>query len=113
MEAVAIIESVVSGLLLAGLLGTWGIINKFIKEQKKTNELMNESIASMQREVIVRAFQRHVEDKKPMSLEELEHLDACYEAYIASGHNGPAKIMYEKIQKFAVVTTKKSGSVIS
>ena len=108
MEVFAIIESIISAVLLAGLAGAWRMFRGFIIEQKKTNELMSESIASMQREVIVRGFQRHVEDKKPISLEEMQHLTNCYNAYVASGHNGPIKIMYEKIQTYATITTKRA-----
>ena len=106
LSTIAIVESIVSGLLLAALLGSWSVFRRFIREQRELNYLMSESIASMQREVIIRAFQRHIEDGKPMSVEEMDHLDACYEAYTASGHDGTARILYEKTKHYAVMTTK-------
>lgn len=61
---------------------------------------------SMQWAEIVRAFQRHVEDGKPMTLEEMAHLDACYEAYHANGGNSTGTMLYERIKEHAKIVTK-------
>ena len=61
---------------------------------------------SMQWSEIVRAFQRHVEDGKPISLEEMEHLDKCYEAYHANGGNSTGTLLYERVKANARIVTK-------
>ena len=61
---------------------------------------------SMQRAEIIHAFQRHVEDGNPMSLEEAAHLDACYQAYHAAGGNNVGTLLYEKIKENAKIVTK-------
>jgi len=61
---------------------------------------------SMQWAEIVRAFQRHVEDGKPISLEEMEHLDKCYEAYHANGGNSTGTLLYERVKAHARIVTK-------
>ena len=102
----SMLMSVGEGVTLAAVLAVWSALLKFIKEQKKVNELQADSIRSMQRAEIFRAFQRHVEDGVPMSPEELEHLERCYEAYKASGGNGTGTLMYEKVKTHATLVTK-------
>lgn len=104
--AINIIGGVISGLTLAALVGLWKMLRSFIREQREANRRNTESIRSMQRAELLRMFQRVVEDGHPVTVEELEHLEACYKAYHANGGNGTGTLMYERIREYAVIKTK-------
>lgn len=61
---------------------------------------------SQQRAEIVRYFRIVVENGDPITMEEMEHLDACYNAYHANGGNGTGTLMYEKIKEHVHLVTK-------
>lgn len=103
---ISIIGSVLSGITLAGLTALFRILHAFRTEQREANRRNTESIRSMQRAELLRMFQRVVEDGHPVTVEELEHLEACYKAYHANGGNGTGTLMYERIREYAVIKTK-------
>lgn len=107
MEAISIILDV----LISGALVP--ILKKVIdmsREMHAANERNKEFEMSMQRAEIIHAFQRHVEDGKPMSLEEAAHLDACYEAYHANGGNSTGTLLYKRTKENARIVTKLEGA---
>ena len=106
MLQINVFESVMTGLILAALLGLWAMMRGFIKEQRKANETNSLSIRSMQRAEITRYFRMVVEEGKPVSPEEMSHLEACYEAYHENGGNGTGTLMYERIRANAKIVTK-------
>lgn len=101
-----VFENVVNVILAAMISGLWAYLVKFVKEQREANSRNSESIRSMQRSELTRYFRMVVEEKQPISVEEMSHLEACYEAYHANGGNGTGTLMYERIQKCAVIVTK-------
>lgn len=103
---ISVFESVMAGVTVAALLGMWAMLRGFIKEQRKANEANRLSIRSMQRAEITRYFRMVVEECKPISPEEMSHLEACYEAYHESGGNGTGTLMYERICANAKLVTK-------
>lgn len=105
-------NDVIAGVTLAAVLGMWGMMLGFIKRQNAVNKANKEFQRSQQRAEIMRAFQRHVEDGRPMTPDELEHLEDCYKAYHASGGNGTGTFMYERIKKYAVLVTRAEEDAI-
>jgi len=101
-----IVGGVISGLTLAALVGLWKMLRSFIREQREANKRNADSIHSMQRAEITRMFQRVVEDGKPVTVEEMEHLDALYAAYHGDGQNGVGTLMYERIKERAIIKTR-------
>lgn len=104
--ALTILVSVISGLTLAGLTGVMKMLRGFIKEQRAANERNDEFRHSMQRAEIARTFRFVVEEGKPVTREELEHLEATYRAYSGDGQNGVGTLMYERIKENAIIVTK-------
>lgn len=102
----SVFGDVLGGVTLAAVLGMWGMLVGFIKKQSAVNKVNKEFMHSQQRAEIMRAFQRHVEDGKPITLEEMEHLDKCYEAYHSDGCNGAGTFMYERVKRHAVLVTR-------
>ena len=103
---VPVFETVIGGVTLAAVLGMWTMMLAFIKKQNAVNKATKSFIHSQQRAEIIRAFQRHVEDGKPITPEEMEHLDKCYAAYHSDGCNGTGTFMYERIKKSATLVTR-------
>lgn len=104
--ALTILISVISGLSLAGLVGIFKVLRDFVKEQRAANERNDEFRHSMQRAEIARTFRLVVEEGKPVTREELEHLEATYRAYTGDGQNGVGTLMYERIKDNAIIVTK-------
>lgn len=102
---VSVVSSIVSGLTLAGLLAILKILRGFIKEQREVNQRNKEFEKSMQRSEINRYFRLVVEEGKPVSPEELSHLESSYNAYTAAGGNGTGKLMYERVLEHAHIVT--------
>jgi hypothetical protein len=100
------LESVVNLLLAAMVSGLWAYLARFVKEQRKANKLNEVSIRSMQRSEITRYFRMVVEEGKPVTVEEMEHLERCYNAYHEAGGNGTATLMYDRIKEHAIIVTK-------
>ena len=75
-------------------------------EAAKADKRNREFEMSMQQAEIIHAYQRHVEDEKPMSIEEAAHLDKCYEAYHANGGNSVGTLLYERTKQYAKIVTK-------
>ena len=46
-----------------------------------------------------------VEQGNPITVEEMQHLESCYNAYHADGNNGVGTILYEKIRDHAIIKT--------
>ncbi len=107
MEAIqiSVFESVLSGVMLAAVIGIWAMLRKFIKEQRGVNEANRAFTRSMQRAEISRYFRLVVEEGKPISTEEMSHLAACYEAYHSGGGNDTGTLMYERIRQHARLVT--------
>lgn len=103
------VETIIDLLLTTIISGLWVYLARFVKEQRKANKLNEASIRSMQRSEIMRYFRMIVEDGKPVTVEELDHLDKCYNAYHESGGNGTATLMYERIKQHAIIVTKIGG----
>ena len=101
-----VLENVVNLVLAAMISGLWAYLAKFVKEQREANKRNAESIRSMQRAEITRYFRLIVEERKPVSVEEMEHLESCYKAYHANGGNGTATLMYERIREHAIIVTR-------
>ena len=104
--SISVFEGVLSGVTLAALLGMWRMIRHFVKDQKEVNETQRAFIRSVQRSEIVRYFRIVVEQGNPITIEEMEHLDACYDAYHANGGNGPGTLLYEKIKQHVHLVTQ-------
>ena len=102
----SIVGTIVSGISVAALVGMWTMFRRFIKEQRTANSLNRDSIRSIQRAEIIRYFRLVVEEQQPVSTEEMEHIEACYNAYHNSGGNGTGTLMYEKIRENARIVTK-------
>lgn len=99
-------ENIVN-LLLAAMIGAlWSYLAKFVKEQREANSRNAESLKSMQRAELTRYFRMVIEERKPVSVEEMQHLEKCYEAYRSNGGDGTGALMYERIRKYAVIVTK-------
>lgn len=90
------------GIMVSGM---WAYLVQFVNKQKKVNEANKVFMRSMQRAQITHAFQRHVEDGHPITIEEMEHLDACYRAYHEHGGNGTGTLMWERIHEHAKLVT--------
>ena len=100
------VETVINVLLTAMIGGLWAYLVRFVKEQRKANSRNAESLKSMQRAELTRYFRMVIEERKPVSMEEMQHLEKCYEAYRANGGDGTGALMYERIRKYAVIVTK-------
>ena len=109
VSLVAILETVVSAAIGSALLALFRKLNKFMAEQREANRLNSESIRSMQRDAILRMYQSVVEEGKPITVEELDHLKKCYNSYHNNGGNGTGTYMYGKIIERAVMVTKAEG----
>ena len=105
-ELVAIIEGAATTVLACVVVALFRQFKGFASDQRKANELNRESIRSMQRAELLRMFQRCVEDGRPVTFEELEHVNACYAAYHANGGNGTGTWLWERINENAFVVTK-------
>ena len=105
-----VLENVVNLILAAMISGLWAYLVRFAKEQRKANKLNADSIRSMQRAEITRYFRLIVEERKPVTVEEMEHLEKCYTAYHDNGGNGTATLMYERIKEHAVIVTRVDAS---
>ena len=103
MEVLNLILDAVITAVVIPLLKRVMDLSKEMRDADKRNRAFE---MSMQREEIIHAFQRHVEDGKPITIEEMEHLDKCYDAYKANGGNDVGDIMYEKVRQFARLVTK-------
>lgn len=109
---ISVFEGVLSGLILAAIIGLWAIMRRFVKDQRAVNEANRNFIRSQQRAEIVRYFRIVVEQGQPITIEEMDHITSCYASYSANGGNGTGKLMYERIQEFACIATcapKKKG----
>lgn len=107
METIlSILASVISGVVLAALLGIWRVLHGFVKEQREQNEAQRQFRRAQQRAEIMRYFRLVVEQGEPVTIEEMEHLDACYSAYHANGGNGTGTLMYERIKQYARIVTQ-------
>ena len=100
------LQTAITALIGVAVAGLWAYLASFVKEQRRANRANTEFQRSQQRAEIMRAFQRHVEDGKAISPDELAHLEACYEAYHANGGNGTGTLMYERIKEHAVLVTR-------
>lgn len=106
ISIIAILETAVAAAIGAALVALFRKLNRFMAEQREANRRNAESIRSMQRAELLRMFQRCVEDGKPITVEELEHVDSCYQAYHSNGGNGTGTWLYERIRENAFVVTK-------
>ena len=102
----AVLEGVLSATLTAAIIALCKTVISMRKEQRENTHQMKLSIMSMQKAEMLRIFQRVVEDRKPITLEELEHLETCYKAYHANGGNGTGTVLYNKIVECACVKTR-------
>ena len=113
MEIVlSIAASVIAGIVLAALLWILRVLRSFIKEQREQNEAQRQFMRSQQRAEIVRYFRIVVESGDPITIEEMEHLDAGYNAYHSNGGNGTGTLMYERIKEHAHLVTQISDEKI-
>ena len=103
---ITIITGVLTTLVGAGVLALFRRLTRFETAQREANALNAKSIRSIQSAELMRMFERVVEDGKPVTIEELEHVESCYRAYHASGGNGTGTMLYERILDNAYVVTK-------
>ena len=101
-----LIDTIVNIILGALITALWAYLARFVKEQRRANSLNQQFIRSMQRAEITRYFRIVVEEGKPITTEELEHLEKCYNAYHDAGNNGVGTLMYDRIHKHVVLITK-------
>lgn len=104
---ISVITGVLTTLIGALLLAMFRRLTRFERDQRAANRLNAESIQSMQRAELMRMFERVVEDGKPVTVEEMEHATACYNAYHASGGNGTGTLLFERIKEHAIIVTKQ------
>lgn len=107
--AVSIFEGISTTLLAAVITGMWVFLAKMARQQKEANSRTRDFEKSMQRAEIIRYFRIVVEQGKPISPEELNHLDSCYKAYHALGGNGTGTVMYNKIMENVKIVTSIEG----
>lgn len=103
---ISILTGVLTTLLGALMLAMFRRLSRFEKDQRQANRLNAESIQSMQRAELMRMFERVVEDGRPVTVEEMEHVEACYAAYHASGGNGTGTMLHDRIVQHAIIVTK-------
>lgn len=101
----AIVEAAVPATLAAAVVGMWGYLARFVREQRRVNEANRLANRSLQRAEIYRMFAAHVERGEPMAPHEMDHLADVYAAYHANGGNGTATEMYERILEHGKITT--------
>jgi len=103
---IGIFGSVCSSIAVAAIVALWRMMRKFVREQREENKRNAEFRHSQELAEITRMFQRAVEDGKPVTHEELSHLEATYAAYHGDGCNGVGTMMYERIKEHAVLKTR-------
>ena len=103
---IAVLETIVASITVLVVGGLWRTMSAFIKEQRAVNEANRLSNLSIQREVIYRMFNDHVEHDEPMAPHEMDHLNDVYAAYHANGGNSTATAMYEKIREHGKLSTE-------
>lgn len=110
MEVLSIVLDAIITAAVAFIFKRIDALSESIEMQRKEAALADrrnrEFEMSMQQSEIIHAFQRHVEDGKPMSFEEMKHLDASYRAYHANGGNDVGTLLYERTKEFAKIVTK-------
>ena len=105
---ISLFETVATSVLCAGMVSMFIMLWRFIKEQREVNEKHKQFICSMQLAEMTRYFRIVVEQRNPVSVEEMQHLQSCYEAYHGGGNNGVGTLMYEKIRDHAIIKTGAS-----
>lgn len=80
--------------ILAGLLGYFG---GKVKKLSSRDKAVEEGIRCLLRGEITRAYQRHVIDGRPMTLECRRQLDEIWKAYKGLDGNGTASAMYREL----------------
>lgn len=80
--------------VLAAVAGYMGGKVKHLTERDKA---MEQGMCVLLRGEITRAYQRHIIDQRPMTLECRRQLDEIWVAYSGLGGNGTGKTMYEEL----------------
>lgn len=80
--------------ILAGLLGYFG---GKVKKLSSRDKAVEEGIRCLLRGEITRAYQRHVIDGRPMTLECRRQLDEIWKAYKGLDGNGTGDAMYQEL----------------
>lgn len=80
--------------ILTGLLGYFG---GKVKKLSSRDKAVEEGIRCLLRGEITRAYQRHVIDGRPMTLECRRQLDEIWKAYKGLDGNGTASAMYQEL----------------
>ena len=106
---ISLFEAIATSVLAAGMVSLFVMMWRFVKEQREVNERNKQFERSMQRAEIMRYFRIVVEQGNPVGPEELNHLEACYDAYHANGGNGTGTLMYNRIMEHVKIVTQMGG----
>ena len=97
-----IILTSVIGLFVAAL---WGMMVGFIREQRKVNRANAKANLSLQQVQLIALFNKVVERKEEITIEEFNAGKECFDAYHANGGNGAGTQMWERIKECARIRT--------
>ena len=114
------VELGVSALITVMVGSLWRFMSQSVKKQaeamkearerqEKAEERAKEFRRSMQRAELMRYFRIVVEQGKPITTEELSHVNSTYESYHGDGGNGTGTVMYEKIVENVKIITMIGG----
>lgn len=85
--------------ILAGLLGYFG---GKVKKLSSRDKAVEEGIRCLLRGEITSAYQRHIIDGRPMTLECRRQLDEIWKAYKGLDGNGTGDSMYQELREMPI-----------
>lgn len=85
--------------VLTGMLGYFG---GKLKNLSTRDKAMEHGMCVLLRGEITRAYQRHVIDQRPMTLECRRQLDEIWKAYHDLGGNGTGESMYRELCELTI-----------
>lgn len=92
------LQPYILGWLIPTILGTaLGFIAGKMRKLTARDKAIEEGLRCILRGEITRAYQRHIIDGRPMTLECRRQLDEFWHAYHALGGNGTCKSMYDEL----------------
>lgn len=76
------------------------------EKQRKHDEAVDRALKATLRHDLVDAYEKHVTDGKPLSVERKHEITESYHAYRELGGNGTGKAMYEGICEVPITIVK-------
>lgn len=100
MEAVVLtVITQIVGIALAAMCG-W--LSSQLKKNTAHNDAMRKGMKTVLRKDIVDAYEKHVTEGKPMSVERRHEIEETFRAYEALGGNGTGRQMYEELNNLPI-----------